>query len=160
MGIAIATAVIAVLGTLLGSVITARLQERASARAGREARRADLRREHLAAITALAGAVSAHRSMMARRGDAAVRGDDDRYRELRVRTEETRGAVAAPLMSLRLRITDPDVRAAADHMVTMTFDMHVQDGDPDAYDAARLAAVVAHDDFVDVAARYVQTLDA
>ncbi|MFD3716266.1 hypothetical protein [Streptomyces sp. NPDC058677] len=156
MALALATAVIAVLGTLLGSVVTGRFQERAADRTERETRRRNERSEQLAAITGLAEAVSAHRSMMWRRGDAKFRGDDDRHQELRIRSHETRAAVTAPLVALRLLVTDPELRAAADRMVDTTFGMRHQDADADTLNTARVAALTAHDAFVDAAARYMQ----
>ena len=148
--------VIAVLGTLLGSLLTGRFQERSADRTERETRRRNERREQFEAITGLAEAVSAHRSMMWRRGDAKFRGDLDRHQELRIRSHETRAAVTAPLVALRLLIVDPELRAAADRMVDATFGMRHQDDDAATLNDARVAALAAHDAFVDVAARYMQ----
>ncbi|WP_186779864.1 hypothetical protein [Streptomyces salinarius] len=150
--------VIAVIATLLGSVVTGHYQQRATDRSQSETRRRELRKEHLTAVTALAEALSAHRSMMWRRGDAKLKGDLDRYEDLRVRSHETRAAVTAPLVGLRILITDPVVRAAADRMVDATFGMRHQDTDADTLNAARVAALAAHDEFVDAAARYMQTV--
>lgn len=147
---------IAVLGTLLGSVVTGRFQERAADRTERASRQQDRRREQLTAITGLAEAVSAHRSMMWRRGDAKFRGDDDRHQELRIRSHETRAAVTAPLVALRLLITDSELRAAADRMVDLTFGMRHQDDTADTLNDARVMALEAHDAFVNTAARYMQ----
>lgn len=64
MALALATAVIAVLGTLLGSVVTGRFQERAADRTERETRRRNERSEQLAAITGLAEAVRDRKSVV------------------------------------------------------------------------------------------------
>ncbi|MEV5774198.1 hypothetical protein AB0L49_23560 [Streptomyces antimycoticus] len=158
MAAALLTTVIAVLGTLLGSVVTGHFQQRATDRGEAGVRQRELRKEHLHAVTALAEAISAHRSMMWRRGDAKFKGDLDRYEELRIRSHDTRAAVTAPLVGLRILITDPAVRAAADRMVDATFGMRHQDTDADTLNAARVAALAAHDEYVDVAAHYMQTV--
>jgi hypothetical protein len=156
--VAVLTAVIAVLGTLLGSVATGHFQQRAADLGEAGARRRELRKENVDAVTALAETISAHRSMMWRRGEAKTKGDLDRYEELRVRSHDTRAAVTAPLVGLRILITDPAVRAAADRMVAATFAMRDHDTDAAALDAARAAALSAHDQFVDAAARFIQTV--
>lgn len=158
MVVALVTAVIAVVGTLLGSIVTGRLQERVTSRTETESRRRELRKEHLDAIKELAAAVSAHRSMMWRRGDAKFKGNLDQYEELRTRSHETRAAVTAPLVALRILITDSTVRAAADRMVDATFGMRHQDTSAELLNDARVAALTAHDQFVDTAAEYVRGL--
>lgn len=158
--IALLAAGIAVLGTLLGAIVTGHIQDRAATRTAGENRRDDHRREQIAAITALATAVSTHRSTMWNRGDAKFREQAERHQELRIRSRETRAAVAGPLMTFRLLVTDPAVRTAADRMVDTTFGMRHQDTDPDTLNTAWAAAVAAHDDFVNTASRHLQTLSA
>ncbi|MEW2265993.1 hypothetical protein ACGF5T_33420 [Streptomyces sp. NPDC047853] len=158
MIVALATSVIAVISTLLGSIVTGRLQERVTNRSEAESRRRELRKEHLDAVKDLAVAVSAHRSMMWRRGDAKFKGDLERYEELRTRSHETRAAVTAPLVALRILVTDATVRAAANRMVDATFGMRHQDTSTEVLNDARVAALTAHDQFVDAAAEYVRGL--
>jgi hypothetical protein len=147
------TAVIAVVGTLLGALLSGLFQHHAAGRTEKVARAERLRRDRLEAVTALAVAICDHRAAMWARGDAVLNGDPpERLRELKTRAHATRSAVTRPLIALRLHISDPAVRQAADAMVTATYAMR------DAYTSthdlteARQAAVVAHDHFIDVAA--------
>ncbi|MEV6426026.1 hypothetical protein [Streptomyces sp. NPDC051662] len=156
------TTIVAVLGTLLGVVVTGVFQARTTSRADIQAREAELRRERLAAITDLADTITAHRIAMYRRGDARLKGrSDDHVEELRAISHDTRREVTPPLTRLRVLIQDPAVREAADAMVTATYGMRRSDGTTDAtltlagLTAARQAAVDAHDAFVDAAAHYL-----
>jgi hypothetical protein len=63
--------------------------------------------------------------------------------------------VTRPLVALRIHITDPAVRSAADDMVTATFAMRDAYDSAEALTAARRAALTAHDRFVDVAATFL-----
>jgi hypothetical protein len=151
----IATA-LAVLGTLLGAVVSGAFQHRAAGRTEKVARAAQLRRDQLEAVTALAVAISDHRSAMWVRGDAVLKSDPaDRVRDLQTRSHATRSAVTRPLVALRIHITDPAVRSAADDMVTATFAMRDAYDSAEALTAARRAALTAHDRFVDVAATFL-----
>lgn len=84
-----------------------------------------------------------------------------RQQELREESHVTRSAVTRPLVALRILITDPAVRAAADHMVSQTYAMRdaVRGEHPDAaaLTAARAAALTAHDEYVNAVASYLQT---
>lgn len=151
----VATA-LAVLGTLLGAIVSGAFQHRAASRTEKAARAAQLRRDQLEAVTALAVAISDHRSAMWVRGDAVLKGDPvDRVRDLQTRSHATRSAVTRPLVALRIHITDPAVRSAADDMVTATFAMRDAYDSAEALTAARRAALTAHDRFVDVAATFL-----
>lgn len=151
----VATA-LAVLGTLLGAIVSGAFQHRAAGRTEKAARAAQLRRDQLEAVTALAVAISDHRSAMWVRGDAVLKGDPvDRVRDLQTRSHATRSAVTRPLVALRIHITDPAVRSAADDMVTATFAMRDAYDSAEALTAARRAALTAHDRFVDVAATFL-----
>jgi hypothetical protein len=150
------TTMIAVAGTLLGAIVSGLFQHRSAGRTEQVARREQLRQAQIEAVTALAVAVSDHRAAMWIRGDARLKGDsDERVRELRSRSHATRSAVTRPLIALRLHITDPAVRQAADEMVTATYAMRDADTSTDALTRAREAALAAHDRFVDVAASYL-----
>ncbi len=151
----VATA-LAVLGTLLGAIVSGAFQHRAAGRTEKAARAAQLRRDQLEAVTALAVAISDHRSAMWVRGDAVLKGDPaDRVRDLQTRSHATRSAVTRPLVALRIHITDPAVRSAADDMVTATFAMRDAYDSAEALTAARRAALTAHDRFVDAAATFL-----
>lgn len=173
-------AAIAVIGTLLGAIVSGRFQERAAQRAARAqqdaaersaelARREESRRERLAAVRDVATAISAHRSVMWNRGDAVLKeAPAERVQALREETRTTRRAVTGPLVALRILIEDEAVRAAADHMISATYairetyrigpaaDDQAREAAKAALTAARQAAAAAHDDFVDAAARYLR----
>lgn len=152
----ITTAALAIVGTLLGAVVSGRFQERAAERSARLSHSETIRRDRLEAVTALACAISDHRAAMWMRGDAALKGaGPDRLAELRSASHHTRSAVTRPLVALRVLIEDQDVRAAADRMVTATYAMRDARTDVDTLTAAREAAKIAHDEFVDTAARYL-----
>lgn len=154
--------IVAVLGTLAGVLLTGVVQDRAHGRAVRAERAAELRRDQVAAVTALSTAVSNHRRAMYMRGDARLAGEPDaRVAELRAESHATRAAVQEPLVQVRLLIADPAVRAACDAMLSATYGMRQADGTTDAaltregLTASRLRAVEAHDAFVDAAAAYL-----
>lgn len=169
MVVALVTTAIAVIGTLLGSIVSGRFQERAAARSVQASRGEAVRRDCLEAVTALAGAISDHRRTMWKRGDAVLKdASAERIEALREDCHATRSAVTRPLIALRVLIEDPEVRAAADRMITLTYALRQalptpEDRTGTRYAAAkqrlteaREAAMVAHDQFVDVAARYMR----
>ncbi|MEO3974934.1 hypothetical protein [Streptomyces sp. CAU 1734] len=156
MDIAIATAVIAVAGTLLGAIVAGRAQQRAAAAAAVAATAQDVRRDQLAAIADLAAAVSDHRRTLWIRQRARAEGvSAERLAELGAECFITRAAVTRPLTVLRVLVVDADVRAAVDRMVEVTFAIRETEWTVEAADAARAAAVVADDDFVEAAGRYL-----
>ncbi|MFJ8229652.1 hypothetical protein ACIQ9E_06775 [Streptomyces sp. NPDC094448] len=65
----------------------------------------------------------------------------------------TRGAVTRPLVALRVLFEDQAVRAAADHMITLTYAIRNAYATTEDLTAAREAAKDAHDQFVKAAAR-------
>lgn len=157
MVVALVTAAIAVVGTLLGSIVSGRFQERAAERSVRVNHGEAIRRDRLEAVTALACAVSDHRRAMWMRGDAVLKNASAaRVEELRGESHMTRSAVTRPLVALRVLIEDQAVRDAADEMVTLTYAMRQSYATTGELTEAREAAKVAHDRFVDVAARYLQ----
>ncbi|MGW1819801.1 hypothetical protein ACWCQM_40375 [Streptomyces sp. NPDC002125] len=152
----ILTTVIAVLGTLAGVIVSGWYQRRSAERAERVARSEALRRDRLAAVTDLAAAISDHRTAMWVRGDAKIKGAaPDRLADLRSRSHQTRSAITRPLVALRVLITAPDVRQAADAMVTATHALRGADTDTDVLTRVRQEALASHDHFVNVAAAYL-----
>ncbi|MGW9436805.1 hypothetical protein [Streptomyces sp. NPDC055607] len=152
----ILTTLLAVFGTLAGSVVTGRYQRRSAEQAERTTRGEALRRDRLAAVTELAAAISDHRTAMWVRGDATLKGDaPDRLADLRSRSHQTRSAITRPLVTLRVLITDPAVRQAADAMVTATHALRGADTDTETLARAREEALARHDHFVDLAAAYL-----
>ncbi|MFJ2846984.1 hypothetical protein ACIPD2_35900 [Streptomyces griseofuscus] len=156
MLITLVTAALAIVGTLLGSIVSGRFQERAAERSVRVSHGEAIRRDRLEAVTALACAVSDHRRAMWMRGDAVLKqAGSERIEALRGESHMTRSAVTRPLVALRVLIEDQVVRAAADEMVTLTYALRDAYATSEQLTAAREAAKVAHDAFVDTAAGYL-----
>lgn len=156
MLVTLVTAALAIIGTLLGSIVSGRFQERAAERSVRVNHGEAIRRDRLEAVTALACAASDHRRTMWMRGEAVLKGvDTELVQSLRRESHQTRSLVTRPLVAMRVLITDPTVRAAADRMITLTYALRGAYGTAEELSAAREAAMVAHDQFVDVAAGYL-----
>ncbi|GAA2359066.1 hypothetical protein [Streptomyces cuspidosporus] len=160
------TAALTIVATLLGAIVSGRFQERAAERQVRVTHGETIRRDRLEAVTALACAASDHRRALWMRGDAVLKGASaDRIETLRGESHTTRSAVTRPLVALHVLIEDPNVRDAADRMITLTY--AIRQAVPTAaagtdretakqrLTEAREAAKVAHDDFVNTAARYL-----
>ncbi|MFE9664188.1 hypothetical protein [Streptomyces sp. NPDC005955] len=149
------TAVLAVVGTLLGSIVTGTFHHLAAGRAERAASAEQLRRDRLEAVTALASAGSDHRRALWMRGEARLRGaSGPELEELRTRSHSTRSAVTRPLVALRLLVPDPAVHTTAQAMVVATYDMVDSATSIEELTAAQEVARDAHDRFVDAAAAY------
>ncbi|AKA02466.1 hypothetical protein SAZ_08580 [Streptomyces noursei ZPM] len=147
--------VLAVIGTLLGSIVTGTFQHLAAGRAERAAAAEQVRRDRLEAVTTLASAGSDHRRALWMRGEARLRGaDGDELAELRAKSHVTRAALTRPLVALRLLVPDPAVHTAAQAMVVATYDMVDAATSIEALTAAQDTARAAHDRFVDAAAAY------
>ncbi|MFG3351565.1 protein kilB [Streptomyces sp. NPDC048001] len=138
--------VIAVVGTLLGSVTAYVLQQRGSERVA-------LRRERLAAVTALTAALADHRRAMWVREDLRLAGADAAaYDAARAESHATRSAVTAPMTTLAVLAPDlvDSARAAASTVYALRGARDVG-----ALAAARTAAIDACDRFVAHAAKHV-----
>ncbi|MFE6288245.1 hypothetical protein [Streptomyces sp. NPDC057877] len=156
MLVTLVTAALAIVATLLGAIVSGRFQERAAERGVRASHGEAIRRDRLEAVTTLACAISDHRRAMWMRGDAVLKeAGTERIEALRGESHMTRSAVTRPLVALRVLIEDQAVRAAADHMVTLTYAMRDAYATTQELTAAREAAKVAHDTFVDAAAGYL-----
>ncbi|WP_369384070.1 hypothetical protein [Streptomyces sp. cg36] len=160
------TAALAIVATLLGAIVSGRFQERATERQVRVTHDERVRRDRLEAVTALACATSDHRTAMWRRGDAVLQqAGPERIEALRGESHTTRHAVTRPLIALRVLIEDPAVRAAADHMITLTYAIRQaiptsavgtdREAAKRRLTEAREAARIAHDTYVNIAARYL-----
>lgn len=143
------TAILAVVGTLLGTAVAALFHDRSARRAEAVQRRERARSEILDVVSRIAGAVSDHRRALYRRGEAALSGAP----------QESVEHLRAELTALRLLVTDEAVRAAANAMVVATFAMRRAGDSWEALSAARVRAVEAHDAFVDAAAQHLQAAD-
>ncbi len=126
--------VIAVVGTLLGSVSTYLLQQRSSDRAA-------LRRDRLTAVTALTVALADHRRAMWVREDLRLIGADATAREAaRTESHATRSAITAPLTTLS--ILAPALATVAQDAATATYQLRDAETSQ-ALNAARQAAITA-----------------
>jgi len=111
------TAIVAVLGTLAGSLLTGALQhysQRAARRAEVEAARSS---EGLAAVADLAAALADHRRAMWVREELRLRQED--WTEARVESHRTRSALTVPL--LRVQLLMPAVADAAQTAARATY---------------------------------------
>ncbi|WP_445402740.1 protein kilB [Streptomyces sp. LE64] len=144
------TALFAVVGTLLGAVTTALLQQR-GARAERRAAHADLdRRERIAAVAALVAALADHRRTMWVRESLRLAGAPAvEYEVARADSHGTRSAISAPLVTVE--ILAPALATAAG---TATAAAYALRGATDRHELDRLraAAIAAADDLVRAAA--------
>ncbi|WP_327168801.1 protein kilB [Streptomyces subrutilus] len=112
--------VIAVLGTLLGSVTAYLLQQRTIRTDRAEAQRREERRDRITAVTALAAAIADHRRAMWVREDLRLSGADDAdYQAARLVSHGTRSALTAPLTTLA--ILAPDLAGAAQEAADATY---------------------------------------
>ncbi|WP_327169954.1 hypothetical protein [Streptomyces subrutilus] len=153
----LATAALAIIATLLGAIVSGRYQERAAERSVRVTHGETIRRARLESVTALACAASDHRRALWMRGDAVLKNaPTERVETLRGESHMTRSAITRPLVALRVLVEDQTVRAAADHMITLTYAIRNAHATTEELTAAREAAKNAHDDFVNAAARYLR----
>lgn len=125
---------IAVAGTLLGSVTTYLLQQRGADRAA-------LRRDRLTAVTALTMALADHRRAMWVREDLRFSdADASAYAAARAESHATRSAITAPLTTLS--ILAPALATVAQDAASATYRMRDAES-PQALNAAREAAITA-----------------
>ncbi|MFF2378630.1 hypothetical protein ACFVUW_30015 [Streptomyces xiamenensis] len=153
MGTAIAAGVIAVVGTLLGSIVSGAMQRRIAQDGLAASERAALRRDQTGAVAALAAAAADHRRTSWHRRQLMADGADEPTLIAAVAAvHATRSAMAEPLARVRLLIPDAAVREAVEHLVAVTFGMH----DCPDFESARLASIAAHDHLLDVAAAAIR----
>lgn len=140
------TAIVAVLGTLAGALLTGTLQH-ISQRAQRTAAEASARRtEGVAAVTALATALADHRRAMWIREDMRIRGED--WSEARVESHVTRSAITAPLLHVSVLL--PALAPAAQAAARAAYGLREADGATDLA-AARQYAMQKADEPVEAA---------
>ncbi|EST17888.1 hypothetical protein [Streptomyces niveus] len=149
------TALVAVLGTLLGSFVTGALQVRQTRVAQDGTRAEQVRRDRLQAVTDLAAVVSDHRRAMWTRESARLgAAPAERVQQLRDASHDTRAAITRPYVTLQVLIPHPDVVAAAHEAVSRAYALR-EAADPATLDAAREAAKEAHDAFVTASADFL-----
>jgi hypothetical protein len=144
------TALIAVLGTLAGSLLTGVLQH-ASQRATRRAEAAErTASEGLAAVAELVAALADHRRAMWVREDLRLNGDD--WSEARAESHRTRSAITVPL--LRVQLLMPSVATAARAAADATYAMR-RPSDVSELSGRRDIAIQVTDALVTAAGRHL-----
>lgn len=146
------TAIVAVLGTLAGSLLTGILQhysQRATRRAEEAAARSS---EGLSAVGDLAAALADHRRAMWVREDLRLRRED--WTEARAESHRTRSAITVPL--LRVQLLVPEVAPAARVAVQATYGLRGgwESGET-GLAARREHAIAKTDEFVAAAGRHL-----
>ncbi|MDF9807015.1 protein kilB [Streptomyces anulatus] len=142
--------VIAVLGTLLGSVTAYMLQQRTARRDRAEVRGYEQRRDRIAAVTALTVALADHRRSMWVREDLRLSGASDAdYQAARAASHNTRSALTAPLTTLA--ILAPELAGVAQEAAGATYALRNTEN-RELLDSYRQAAIEAADDLVRAAA--------
>ncbi|MEU2573396.1 protein kilB [Streptomyces anulatus] len=142
--------VIAVLGTLLGSVTAYMLQQRTARRDRAEVRGYEERRDRIAAVTALTVALADHRRSMWVREDLRLSGASDAdYQAARAASHNTRSALTAPLTTLA--ILAPDLAGVAREAAGATYALRNTEN-RELLDFYRRAAIEAADELVRAAA--------
>ncbi|MEU8764974.1 protein kilB [Streptomyces sp. NPDC048659] len=111
--------IVAILGTLLGAIVTGTIQhisQRATRRSDAAAARTA---EGLTALTDLVTALSDHRRAMWVREDLRLRGED--WTDARTESHRTRSAITAPLLRVQLLLPAlaPAARQAAETTYTL-----------------------------------------
>lgn len=145
--------VVAVLGTLAGSLITGILQhysQRAIRRAAAEATR---RKEALAAVGALVAALADHRRAMWVREELRLRGED--WTEARAESHRTRAAVSVPLLQVQFLL--PEIAPQAQVALRATYALRgaSEIGGETGLAALRERAIAEVDVLVDEASRHL-----
>ncbi|PZT72254.1 MULTISPECIES: pRL2-23 [unclassified Streptomyces] len=143
---------IAVFGTLAGTLVAGFVQARIAHTARNAARGDDRRRDCVNAVIDLAVALSDHRRAMWKLGEARLTGaDDERVQALRDQAHHTRGAVTAP--AARVQLLAPTAQEAARLAVRATYAMRNPNNAPEL-EALRLRALEAHDALIATAGRH------
>ncbi|MEU5221003.1 protein kilB [Streptomyces sp. NPDC020807] len=135
--------VLAIVGTLLGAIVTGSIQHISQRSTRRAADAAARRAEGLAALTDLVTALSDHRRAMWVREDLRLRGED--WTEARAESHRTRSAITAPL--LRVQLVLPALAPAARKAAETTYTLRGVAG-RDVLDVARDNAIRATDELV------------
>ena len=149
MDAALWSSVVAVGGTLAGGLLASAAQARAARAERREQRREDRRGEVVAAVTALVAALADHRRAMWVLEDLRLSGAEAHVvDQARATSHETRSAVTAPLVTVRLLA--PALADAAHQAAKASYAMRNAPG-VDRLETLRAAALAASDHLVDEA---------
>ncbi|MET9799928.1 hypothetical protein [Streptomyces sp. NPDC006368] len=146
------TALIAVIGTLLGAVVTHFFQGRAAQRTAALARAEQLRQERIATYSAFAGAVVEYRRAQNARW---YRRNGSRAEEARMESYERRAAARQALVRVQLVCADPETVQRARDTFELTHCMH-EAGDEAERERRSERAVEALTAFIEAAAPSVR----
>ncbi|WP_328565287.1 protein kilB [Streptomyces coelicoflavus] len=142
------TAIVAVLGTLAGSLLTGVLQHYSQ----RTARRAQRQDERLTAVANLVAALADHRRAMWTREHLRMQGAD--WEEARAESHRTRSAVTIPL--LRLQLLVPALADTAHVAVRATYALRgAWEAGETGLAARREHAIAKTDELVTAAGRHL-----
>ncbi|MFE1479093.1 protein kilB [Streptomyces cyaneofuscatus] len=142
--------VIAVLGTLMGSVTAYMLQQRTARTDRADVRRHEERRDRIAAVTDLVAALADHRRAMWVREDLRLSDATEAdYQAARTASHSTRSALTAPLTTLA--ILAPDLAGVAQEAADATYALRGAEN-RELLDFYGRSAIEAADDLVRAAA--------
>ncbi|MFD8415474.1 protein kilB [Streptomyces sp. NPDC059650] len=147
--------VVAVVGTLLGAVVAGGIQYRTTRASLSEARQEHRQDKELAAATAYASALAAHRRAMAVREGLRLDGAaPEAFAAARAESHATRSAIEGPKVTVSILV--PGLTAAAEEAARATYALR-NARDHRALDALREGAIAAADRFVAAAAGHFST---
>jgi hypothetical protein len=150
------TSAVAVIGTLLGGVLTHAFQQRAARETQRFSRTESLRQERIDAYSAYAGALEGLRKVQ---GDRWHRGkedpDGDQFKEALLESHRQRASARQALFRVKLVAGDRIVIAAADRAFEATRNT-TKARDEDQWNELLAGARTAIEAFVETAAPSVQ----
>lgn len=135
----ILTAVVAIIGTLSGSLVTYMLQKRMSARAERFERSARLREERLSAYSEFAKAIMDYRHAEFARWEARHhRGGDPTPQEARAAAHQRRASAWHAFFTVQLLAGEEPLIDSASRLLDVTSNVHHASDEPDLQDRGSL----------------------
>ncbi|MFI9214265.1 protein kilB [Streptomyces sp. NPDC053253] len=147
--------VLAVMGTLLGAIVAGAIQHRTTRASLSEARQEHRQDKELAAATAYASALAAHRRAMAVREGLRLDGAaPEAFAAARAESHATRSAIEGPKVTVSILM--PSLTATAETAARATYALR-DASDHKALDALRENAIAAADRFVAAAADHFST---
>ncbi|KUL35534.1 hypothetical protein ADL22_27285 [Streptomyces sp. NRRL F-4489] len=154
---AVIGSVVAVLGTLLGSVVTHLFQRRSADRSEHFARAERLRQERIDAYCAYAGALLDYRRVLVHRWFVRHEGErcGEDTPELREEVYKNRYAAQEAMFRAQMVSDDPEILGLTERIMAAVTEIHWAD-DRDALDALRDTTRQGIRDFVAATARRVR----
>ncbi|MFF8996194.1 protein kilB [Streptomyces sp. NPDC014983] len=140
--------IIAIIGTLAGSALTALVQGRQQRTALAGSETMARRQAAVDAVAEMVAAVAAHRAAMWHRESLRLKGED--WSEARAASQATRAAISAP--AVRVQVLVPDLRTAVDTATRATYALRGTET-TEALEAARTASLEADAQLISEAGR-------